>query len=145
MNNSLNYIRYHMKCDRNFLILYGIALLCLFPLLALALKTILPPKDSVIVMLILLGATQCCMAMILPLYLFHFLWNRREMDLYVCIAMKRKTLFIHKFLLGLLYLLVPTCLAFTLNMGILSIRFDQPYFCAVCGQDLNADGAVIFL
>lgn len=56
--------------------------------------------------------------------------ERREMDLYVCIAMKRKTLFIHKFLLGLLYLLVPTCLAFTLNMGILSIRFDQPYFCA---------------
>ena len=55
MNNSLNYIRYHMNRDRNFLILYGIALLCLFPLLALALKTILPPKDSVIVMLILLG------------------------------------------------------------------------------------------
>ncbi len=134
MNNSLNYIRYHMNRDRNFLILYGIALLCLFPLLALALKTILPPKDSVIVMLILLGATQCCMAMILPLYLFHFLWNCREMDLYVCIAMKRKTLFIHKFLLGLLYLLVPTCLAFTLNMGILSIRFDQPYFALFAGK-----------
>ena len=51
MNNSLNYIRYHMNRDRNFLILYGIALLCLFPLLALALKTILPPKDSVICLL----------------------------------------------------------------------------------------------
>ena len=38
MNNSFAYIRYHIGRDRNFLILYGIVLVCMFPLLALGLQ-----------------------------------------------------------------------------------------------------------
>ena len=93
MNNSFAYIRYHIGRDRNFLILYGIVLVCLFPLLALGLQNNLKTRECLMILLFLLMAVMCVMALVLPVYLFHFLWNRREMDLYASVGMKRKTFY----------------------------------------------------
>ena len=100
MNNSFAYIRYHIGRDRNFLILYGIVLVCLFPLLALGLQNNLKTRECLMILLFLLMAVMCVMALVLPVYLFHFLWNRREMDLYASVGMKRKTFYAHKYGIG---------------------------------------------
>lgn len=119
MNNSFAYIRYHIGRDRNFLILYGIVLVCLFPLLALGLQNNLKTRECLMILLFLLMAVMCVMALVLPVYLFHFLWNRREMDLYASVGMKRKTFYAHKYGIGVAYLWLPPFVVLLLPMLLL--------------------------
>lgn len=119
MNNSFAYIRYHIGRDRNFLILYGIVLVCLFPLLALGLQNNLKTRECLMILLFLLMAVMCVMALVLPVYLFHFLWNRREMDLYASVGMKRKTFYAYKYGIGVAYLWLPPFVVLLLTMLLL--------------------------
>lgn len=116
MNSNLAYIRYHLWRDRNFLILYTIFLICVFPLFSLGVHTNMKADESRILMLILFLMILVVMAILLPIYLFRFLWDKRESDLYACICMKRKTLFANEYGIGILYLYLLPWLAMFLTI-----------------------------
>lgn len=130
MNNSLAYIRYHLWRDRNFLILYGTVLLTLFPLLAFGLRSAIKLRQCTVVLLWMLLALMIVMALLLPIYLFDFLWDRRKMDLYACVGIKRKSLYACKYGIGMLYLWCPPFAAmlltvFVLQNGSLFLEFSS--------------------
>lgn len=133
MNSSLAYIRYHIWRDRDFLILYGISLLCIFPMLALGLHNSWNTEDSHLLMLFMFMISMFTMALLLPAYLFRFLWNRRELDLYACIGLKRKSFFTLKFLLGLGYLMLP-CVAMSITFLIMGSSWISGDFLSIMGK-----------
>lgn len=123
MNNSLSYIRYHLWRDRNFLIVYCIFLISIFPLFSFGLHFSVNKTDRMTLFLIILFFVMFIVAFLLPIYLFHFLWNRREMDLYSCVGMKRKTFFTNIFFLGILYLWAFPGISLIITIPIIQVNF----------------------
>lgn len=119
MSSSLAYIRYAIHRDRSLLLLYAIILFCLFPLLAIVFISTPSVNNQTILFLVMPFLTAGGMSLFLPVYLFHYLWNRRQLDLYASIGMKRSAFFVTNAVLGLLYQFVPLLTAILCAVGIM--------------------------
>ena len=107
MSNSIRWFGWQLRRDRGFLVFYIVALFCLFPLLTFAIYS--PEDDSFLYLELVILPILCIVAMacFMPSHLFAHLWNKRELDLYSSIPLKRAAMFSLRFFYRLVHLVCP--------------------------------------
>lgn len=147
MSNSIRWFGWQLSRDRGFLVFYIVALFCLFPLLTFAIYS--PEDDSFLYLELVILPILCIVAMacFMPSHLFAHLWNKRELDLYSSIPLKRAAMFSLRFFTGLFISFVPLLMAIALECGVLLLlRMDTNLMMAMlrCTGKSMALGALLY-
>lgn len=127
MSSSFSWFCWQMRRDRSLLILYAAVLICLFPLLSLALQDLGNTPFMFIELVFVPMACMFILSFCLPAHLFSHLWNKRELDMYSSIPLKRSTMFCIRYAAGLCWLLVPITVIIALECLVLFLMHMPPY------------------
>ena len=127
MSSSFCWFCWQLRRDRGLLVFYVVVLFCLFPLLSFALQYL---GKMPFLFLELVFVPMLCMLVLgffLPSHLFSHLWNKRELDLYSSIPLKRGAMFCLRFFAGLFLLFVPLMVIIALECVVLFLLRMAPY------------------
>ena len=127
MSSSFSWFCWQMRRDRSLLILYAAVLICLFPLLSLALQDLGNTPFMFIELVFVPMACMFILSFCLPAHLFSHLWNKRELDMYSSIPLKRSAMFCIRYAAGLCWLLVPITVIIALECLVLFLMHMPPY------------------
>ena len=127
MSSSFSWFCWQMRRDRSLLILYTAVLICLFPLLSLALQDLGNTPFMFIELVFVPMACMFILSFCLPAHLFSHLWNKRELDMYSSIPLKRSAMFCIRYAAGLCWLLVPITVIIALECLVLFLMHMPPY------------------